>query len=87
MYIIINNFICWYNIVYSILIFVTYLILSKGFGFVNMAIVISTVSSDDLDTIEVSSTCTTQLDPGGKGAPVLTRAHSPSFISFWKLGY
>lgn len=56
--------------------------LSKGFGCFNMSMVNSTVSSDDLDTIEVSSTCTTQLDPGGIGAPVLTRAHSPSFISF-----
>ena len=47
-----------------------------------MAIVISTSPSDDFVSTDVSSTCTTQLAPGGIGAPVLIRAHSPSFISF-----
>lgn len=43
---------------------------------------ISTCPSDDLVLTNVSSTCTTQLAPGGKGAPVLIRVHSPSPISF-----
>lgn len=34
-----------------------------------------------MDKIDVSSTCTTQLAPGGIGAPVLTRAHLFSLIS------
>lgn len=56
--------------------------LSKGLGSFCTEIVISIVPSDDLDTTEVSSTCTTQLAPGGIGAPVLIRAHSPSLICF-----
>jgi len=55
---------------------------SKSLGSFNIAIVISTFSSNDLVLTNVSSTCTTQLAPGGKGAPVLIRAHSPSPISF-----
>lgn len=43
--------------------------------------VISTVPSVDLSMTVVSSTWTTQLAPGGKGAPVLIREHSPSPIS------
>lgn len=64
-----------------------YLILSNCLGSFNMVIVISTVPSIDFDKTDVSSTCTTQLVPGGKGAPVLIRAHSFSYISSWQLGY
>lgn len=42
----------------------------------------SIVSSLDLETTEVLSMGTTQLAPGGKGAPVLIRQHVPSIISF-----
>lgn len=46
-----------------------------------MPIVISIVPSADFDKTDVSSTCTTQLAPGGKGAPVLIRVHSSLSIS------
>lgn len=45
------------------------------------------VPSEDLDITDVSSTCTTQLAPGGIGAPVLIRAHFFSLIFSWQLGY
>lgn len=60
--------------------------LSPALGSLSTAIVNSTMSSEDFDTTDVSSTCTTQLAPGGIGAPVLMRAHSPSFSSFWRRG-
>jgi len=68
--------------VYKIKLNLTCLIFSKSLGCFNIAIVISTFPSDDLVSTDVFSTSTTQLAPGGIGAPVLIRAHSPSPISF-----
>ncbi|KAE9525683.1 hypothetical protein AGLY_014210 [Aphis glycines] len=55
------------NLLIHLHIFTTY----RTLGSFNIEIANSTFPSDDLDTTAVSSTCTTQLAPGGKGAPVL----------------